>query len=94
MHWGRMACRFTIILLPTMVRIISNIRLIACARKGMAVYAVTEDGQHLVLVRQYRYPMDDYLYELPAGLIEPGGTASEAACGEMIEETGWKLEGL
>ena len=60
--------------------------------EGMAVYAVTEDGQHLVLVRQYRYPMDDYLYELPAGLIEPGETASEAACREMIEETGWKLK--
>ena len=54
--------------------------------EGMAVYAVTEDGQHLVLVRQYRYPMDDYLYELPAGLIEPGETASEAACREMIED--------
>ena len=60
--------------------------------EGMAVYAVTEDGEHLVLVRQYRYPMDDYLYELPAGLIEPGETASEAACREMIEETGWKLK--
>ena len=60
--------------------------------EGMAVYAVTEDGQHLVLVRQYRYPMDDYLYELPAGLIEPGETASEAACREMIEETGWELK--
>lgn len=59
--------------------------------EGMAVYAVTEDGQHLVLVRQYRYPMDDYLYELPAGLIEPGETAEEAACREMEEETGWKL---
>ena len=30
---GRDACRFTIILLPAMVRIISNIRLIACAPK-------------------------------------------------------------
>ena len=59
--------------------------------EGMAVYAVTEDGQHLVLVRQYRYPMDDYLYELPAGLIEPGETPEEAACREMEEETGWKL---
>lgn len=36
--------------------------------------------------------MNDYLYELPAGLIEPEETASEAACREMIEETGWKLE--
>lgn len=60
--------------------------------EGMAVYAVTEDGERLVLVRQYRYPMDDYLYELPAGLIEPGETAEEAACREMQEETGWKLD--
>ena len=59
--------------------------------EGMAVYAVTEDGEKLVLVRQYRYPMDDYLYELPAGLIEPGETPEEAACREMEEETGWKL---
>ena len=60
--------------------------------EGMAVYAVTEDGEKLVLVRQYRYPVNDYLYEWPAGLIEPEETASEAACREMIEETGWKLE--
>ena len=39
----------------------------------MAVYAVTEDGEKLVLVRQYRYPVNDYLYGLPAGLIEPEG---------------------
>ena len=60
--------------------------------EGMAVYAVTEDGGRLVLVRQYRYPVDEYLYELPAGLIEPGETAEEAACREMLEETGWKLK--
>ena len=60
--------------------------------EGMAVYAVTADGERLVLVRQYRYPMDEYLYELPAGLIEPGETAEEAACREMQEETGWKLK--
>lgn len=59
--------------------------------EGMAVYAVTEDGEQIVLVRQYRYPVNDVLYELPAGLIEPGETAEEAACREMREETGWKL---
>ncbi len=59
--------------------------------EGMAVYAVTEDGEKLVLERQYRYPVNDYLYELPAGLIEPGETAEEAACREMSEETGWKF---
>lgn len=60
--------------------------------EGIAVYAVTEDGERLVLVRQYRYPVNDYLYELPAGLIEPGETVEEAACREMIEETGWKFK--
>lgn len=60
--------------------------------EGMAVYAVTEDGEQIVLVRQYRYPINDVLYELPAGLIEPEETAEEAACREMREETGWKLD--
>ena len=60
--------------------------------EGMAVYAVTEDGERIVLERQYRYPINDVLYELPAGLIEPGETPEEAACREMLEETGWKLD--
>ena len=32
--------------------------------EGMAVYAVTEDGEKMVLVRQYRYPVNDYLLSL------------------------------
>ena len=61
--------------------------------EGVVIYPILkEDQDKIVMIRQYRYPLDDYLYELPAGLIEPGETASEAACREMIEETGWKLE--
>lgn len=56
--------------------------------EGMAVYAVTEDGEYIVLERQYRYPINDYVYELPAGLIETGEGAAEAAVREMLEETG------
>lgn len=60
--------------------------------EGMAIYALTGKGKdHIVLLRQYRYPIDDYIYELPAGLIEPGETASEAAVREMQEETGMRL---
>ena len=40
------------------------------------------------MIRQYRYPLDDYLYELPAGLIDEGETPEEAAIREMLEETG------
>lgn len=60
--------------------------------EGMAIYALTEDGTKIVLVRQYRYPINDYIYELPAGLIEPGENASEAAVREMAEETGLTLK--
>ncbi len=57
--------------------------------EGMAVYALLRDDPgKLVMVHQYRYPVDGWMYELPAGLIDPGETAQEAAVREMREETG------
>ena len=43
---------------------------VICARRG----------EQIVLVRQYRYPVGDYVYELPAGLVEPGEDVAQAAC--------------
>lgn len=60
--------------------------------EGIVIYAVTKElPHHLVMIRQYRYPMDDYLYELPAGLVDPGEEPQEAARREMKEETGYNL---
>jgi len=42
----------------------------------------------VLLERQYRYAADDYLWELPAGHIDPGERASAAAKRELLEETG------
>ena len=57
--------------------------------EGIVIYAVTDEAQpRLVLIRQYRYPMDAYIYELPAGLVDAGETPGEAAAREMKEETG------
>ena len=47
-----------------------------------------EKMDKLVLIRQYRYPLGDYVYEFPAGLIEPGEDMRQAAIREMYEETG------
>lgn len=59
---------------------------------GMAIFAITKElPRQLVMIRQYRYPMDEYLYELPAGLIEEGESEAEAAIREMKEETGLEL---
>ena len=44
------------------------------------------------MIKQYRYPLDDYLYELPAGLIDEGETPDIAAIREMKEETGLSFE--
>ena len=51
-----------------------------------------EDPEKIVLIRQYRYPLGDHLYELPAGLIDEGETPDAAAVREMKEETGLSFE--
>ena len=47
-----------------------------------------EEKGRLVLIRQYRYPIDGYVYEFPAGLVEPGEDMVQAGIREMKEETG------
>src|SRR5215475_7602913 len=40
------------------------------------------------LMRGYRHQLDDHVWQAPAGFIEPGETAEEAALRELGEETG------
>jgi ADP-ribose pyrophosphatase len=60
-----------------------------CA-SAVAVVATYQDK--LVVLRQYRYPVGDYIYELPAGLIENREGSVSAAKREMFEETGLTFE--
>jgi ADP-ribose pyrophosphatase len=46
---------------------------------------------HLVVVREFRVPVGGYLYAFPAGLLEPGESAEDAARREMVEETGMEV---
>ena len=56
---------------------------------GVIMYGVFgEKKDQVVLVRQYRYPIGGYVYEFPAGLVEPGEELTEAGVREMYEETG------
>jgi len=48
----------------------------------------------LLLVRQYRYAANGYLYELPAGRPNPGETPKACAARELREETGCVAEHL
>ena len=40
---------------------------------GVILYGIYgQQRDRVVLIRQYRYPLGDYLYEFPAGLVEDG----------------------
>ena len=62
---------------------------------GVTIFALYgEKKDQVVLVRQFRYAVGDFVYELPAGLVEQGENLREAAEREMWEETGLTLHAI
>jgi ADP-ribose pyrophosphatase len=59
---------------------------------GSAVMMPVDDRGRILLVRQYRLPARQYLWELPAGRVDPGETVLKAAKRELSEETGYKAK--
>ena len=56
---------------------------------GVIIYALYGPKRDkVVMVRQYRFSVDDYVYEFPAGLVDAGETYSQAGTRELKEETG------
>ena len=48
----------------------------------------------LVILREYRVPLNDYEYGFPAGLIDKGESVEQATCRELMEETGLTVSGF
>ena len=59
---------------------------------GSAVMMAVDERKRILLVRQYRLPAEKYLWELPAGRLDPGEKPLQAAKRELVEETGYKAE--
>ncbi len=58
---------------------------------AVAVVPVIDEGSAVLLVRQYRAPVDDELLEIPAGLRDVDGEPPEVtARRELIEEVGMR----
>jgi ADP-ribose diphosphatase len=51
-----------------------------------------DEKKRILLVRQYRLPADKYLWELPAGKLDPGEKPLQAAKRELAEETGYRAK--
>ena len=72
-------------------RRISELKAVSHQNKpdGVILYGVYGEARDkVVLIRQYRYPLGDFVYEFPAGLVEDGEDMLQAAIREMHEETG------
>jgi len=51
-----------------------------------------EDFERIVIIKEFRIPINDYEYGFPAGIVEEGETIEEAATRELKEETGLTVE--
>ena len=61
--------------------------------RGVGMVALNEENE-IYLVRQYRIAVKETLLEIPAGLVEPGETPSQAASRELQEEIGQKANSM
>lgn len=55
-----------------------------------AAGVVVHDDRGVLLLWRHRFITDTWGWEVPAGKVDPGETAAEAARREVIEESGWK----
>jgi ADP-ribose pyrophosphatase len=58
---------------------------------AVVIAAFHKESKSLVLVRQFRIPLNDYVYELPAGLVDNNEKIEIAVKRELKEETGLKV---
>ncbi len=60
--------------------------------RGSAVMMAVDAKSRVMLVKQYRLPANQFLWELPAGKTDEGETVLQAARRELIEETGLRAK--
>ena len=61
------------------------------APDSVVMILTDESGERILVSREYRMAMAQWIYNFPAGLIDPGETPEQSAKRELWEETGLEL---
>ena len=62
------------------------------AFESPAVGVIARQDDQYLLIHQYRFIVDEYVWAIPSGGVEKGETIQAAASRELLEETGWHSE--
>ena len=66
----------------------TTIREVVLHPGGVTAVPVLDDGR-ILLIRQFRYPIGKFIFELPAGKLDSGQPPLETMSRELEEETGY-----
>lgn len=58
---------------------------------AVAMFCYNQDHSQVLLTKQFRQPLNDFIYGNPAGLVEATETVEQAISRELMEETGYPL---
>ena len=59
---------------------------------GAVVILPVIDREHICLLKNFRFVINETLWEVPAGTLEPGEPIEDAAKRELLEETGYQAK--